>query len=345
MDSPYTGQNLIFIFSQPRAGSTLLQRILGGHPDVHALGEAWFMLPPFYVLRPDDYEAEYTSHGALMGLRSFLRSLPREEEEYYEAVRRMSGYLYGCALAAAGKRFFLDKTPRYFLIIRELVRTFPEARFLFLFRNPLAVLCSIRERWLGDNWLGYADCRIDLIDAPRLLTEGRALLGEKGLTVSYEQLVTQPEDEIRRICHWLGLEFAPELVEYGRHGLEHWEMGDPQRIYELRRPTAEYADKWVQALGQPQAWRLAHDYLEVLGPTLVEEMGYSFAGLRAVVEARRPIARSLWITFSLNAVLRDDCALKRRLLTGWQRVRSAVRRHGLTGAAWRALRKMVALTP
>jgi hypothetical protein len=345
MNSPYTGHNLIFILSQPRAGSTLLQRILGSHSEIHALGEPWFMLPPFYVLRPDNYEAEYTSHGALLGLRSFLRSLARGEEEYYEAVRRMAGYLYGCALAASGKRFFLDKTPRYFLIIPELLRTFPAARFLFLFRNPLAVLCSIRERWLGDNWLGCPNHRIDLIDAPRLLTEGRALLAEKGLTVSYEHLVAHPEDQIRRMCDWLGLSFSPTLVEYGRNGMERWDMGDPQRVYEHRRPTAEYVDKWMQALEQPQAWRMVHDYLEILGPTLVEQMGFSFTAIRALVEARRPAAHSLWTTFSLDAVLREDRPLRRRLLAGWQRLRSAVGRHGLTGVAWRAVRKIVALTP
>src|SRR6516165_4829830 len=64
MTIPQDGSNLIFLFSQPRAGSTLLQRILGRHPDIHTVAEPWIMLPSFYVMRPDRCEAEYTTQGA-----------------------------------------------------------------------------------------------------------------------------------------------------------------------------------------------------------------------------------------------------------------------------------------
>ncbi len=334
------GSNLIFLFSQPRAGSTLLQRILGRHPDIHTVAEPWIMLPPLYVFRPDQCDAEYTSHGAWIGINSFLNSLPGGEEEYYEGLRRMFGYLYGQALAATGKRFFLDKTPRYFLIVPELARTFPKARYIFLFRNPLAVLCSIQETWLGDNWLGFASQRLDLLHAPRLLTEGRARIGGS-LTIRYEHLVERPAVEVRRLCEWLGVDFHPEMIEYGRGGVERWVHGDPQRVYQHSRPTTEYTNKWLDSLHNPQLWRLAHEYLEWLGPRQLEEMGYSYAELSAAVNTMRPPRRRLWFTFSLATVTERGIGVRYHLLKGMQRLRNGIVRHGPVGATGRVLRKLL----
>jgi hypothetical protein len=339
MTIPQDGSNLIFLFSQPRAGSTLLQRILGRHPDIHTVAEPWIMLPSFYVMRPDRCEAEYTTQGAWIGLSNFLNHLPGKEEDYYQGVRQMFGYLYGQALAPTGKRFFLDKTPRYFLIIPEITRVFPKARFIFLFRNPLAVLCSIRETWLGDNWLALDSQRIDLLDAPRLLTEGQERVNGEGLTIHYERLVANPENEVRRICEGLGIDFRPDMIEYGRGGVERWVLGDPRGVYQHSRPMAENADKWAASLRDPQLWRLVHDYLKWLGPEQVDRMGYSYLELSATVDAARPPRRRLWFTFSLATVTERCPTARRHLLGTIQRVRNAVLRHGLVGATAAGLRK------
>ena len=44
MSDSYLGDNLIFIISQPRSGSTLLQRMLSGHADIKSAAETWLML-------------------------------------------------------------------------------------------------------------------------------------------------------------------------------------------------------------------------------------------------------------------------------------------------------------
>jgi hypothetical protein len=58
-----TGKNLIFLISQPRAGSTLTQAILGSHRDIYTLSEPWLMLHPIYALRPEDYQGEPSKLG------------------------------------------------------------------------------------------------------------------------------------------------------------------------------------------------------------------------------------------------------------------------------------------
>ena len=184
--------HLIFLISQPRAGSTMLQRILAGHGDVQTLSEPWLMLHPFYALRQAGYEAEYNAGVARGAVLDFLQSLPRGEQDYLEGLRRMYLYLYDRALAGSGKHFFLDKTPRYYFVIPELLRTFPEAHFIILLRNPLGVLNSVLSTRVRENWYALHKFKHDLLRAPQLILAGLEQLGDKAIVVHYEQLLQDP---------------------------------------------------------------------------------------------------------------------------------------------------------
>lgn len=327
------GEGLIFVISQPRAGSTMLQRMLGGHPDIHTVGEPWLMLYPLYALRQQGYEAEYSAPTARPALQEFLNTLPNGEEEYIEGVRRMCSYLYGRALEASGKRYFLDKTPRYYLIIPELVRAFPEARFIILLRNPLSMLCSILDTWIKQQWSWVYYFKSDLVRAPRLLLEGAGLMGERGLVIHYEQLVTDPENEMRRVCAMLGEDFTPDMVEYNRQNLPHWQLGDQKGVYQHTRPVAENAQKWVEAIRDPQVWRLASDYLRWLGRETVEQMGYAYDELQQQLAANEPNRARLWLTFPLSWYLEEQLEKRRKWERGIARLAHALRQRGVKGGA------------
>ena len=329
-----TGANLIFLISQPRAGSTLLQRMLGSHPEVRAVSEPWLMLHPLYALRPEDHQAQYGTRTAHAALQSFLQELPEREEAYLEGVRRMYGYLYARALAESGKRLFLDKTPRYYYVIPELLRTFPDAHFLILLRNPLAVLCSIVTRWVTWEWTQVYRYRDDLVLGPALLLEGLAALGPQGIMVRYEELVQGPQAQMERICDWLGIEFTPEMIEYGDQDLPRWNLGDTDSIHESTRPMADKLENWLAALGESQMWRLVRDYLEWLGPETIQRLGYSYGELQQTVASRRPARTRLWGTHSLQWLLERPLQERSWAVRSALRVRRGMRRgrKGLEGA-------------
>lgn len=261
------------------------------------------MLHPFYALREGGYEAEYSAHLARIGTHDFLSHLPCGENEYVEGVRRMYGYLYERALAGSGKHYFLDKTPRYYFVITELYETFPDAYFVILLRNPLAVLCSIIGRIKG-NWLSLVRSRPDLIDAPLLLLEGMDRLGERAIVVHYEKMLKDPEGEIDAICKLLGTSFVPEMINYGRDVAPQWRFGDKKAVHTKTRPDSENAEKWVEALSEPQVWRLADDYLRLLGRETIERMGYCYEELEEILRTRKPDRRRLFFTFSLAWLLK-----------------------------------------
>jgi len=271
------GTNLIFIISQPRAGSTLLQRILGNHPDIHTVSEPWLMLHPLYALRKVGIQTEYNAEAALLALHQFLSALPEGEQAYWEALRRAFSYLYERALTIAGKKLFLDKTPRYYFIIPELHRLFSNAKFIFLLRNPLAVLASILETWVKDNPWRLSNFRHDLLTAPSCILRGIKLLKDQAIVVHYEDLVSRPESALSDLCKKLGISFYAGMVEYGGHQEQaRWYYGDQEIVYQHNRPVPEEASQWVEVLSRSRCWcRWAQAYLPCLGPDIVSRMGYS----------------------------------------------------------------------
>ena len=52
-------------------------------------------------------------------------------------------------------RCFVDKSPPYHLIAQQIISTFPDARFVFLWRNPLSVLASIVDTLADGRWDTY----------------------------------------------------------------------------------------------------------------------------------------------------------------------------------------------
>ena len=119
MSDAYLGENLIFIISQPRSGSTLLQRILFGHPDVQTSAETWLMLHPAYSLRHRGITADYNAHFAYEGAKEFLENYTRGRDVQLDAIREWARMIYQDAIDKHQKRWFMDKTPRYFFIFRS----------------------------------------------------------------------------------------------------------------------------------------------------------------------------------------------------------------------------------
>ena len=281
------GENLIFLISQPRSGSTLLQHILGSHPEIHTLPEPWFMLHLVYGTRKSGIRTEYNAGFAQRALEDFLRELTEGEEVFIVGVRKMANYLYERALEGTGKELFLDKTPRYYLIIPELYRIFPRAKFIFLIRNPLSVLSSIIETNFRGVWHGLftTDRKHDILTAPDLILKGIEHLGDKGIVVHYESLVMKPEETVSEVCEKIEVKFIPDMIKYGdRVQFSGDVLVDPKSIYKHEAPVTDYVNLWQKKFDTEQKIYIAKKYLSTLGPEVVERLGYSYSDLMSALD-------------------------------------------------------------
>lgn len=276
------GSNLVFLISLPRSGSTLLQRVLGGHPDIATLAEPWIMLHPLYALKSSGLEAEYDASVARQALTDFMGQIEGGEDAYIAGIRRFAGGLYANALRCQDKRLFLDKTPRYYRIIPELQRVFPNAHFVFLLRNPLAVLSSTLNTWFDNDVERLRDTRNhkDLLDGPHLLMQGIQTLGDQAIIMQYEDLVDDPTSMVTDLCMRLGLKFNSGMLDYGQRAAPAGRFGDQVGIAQHSQPSPDSRNKWASHLAEDPLCSFALQYLDDVGSVTISRLGYDIDKLR-----------------------------------------------------------------
>jgi Sulfotransferase family len=276
-----------FILSLPRTGSTLLQRILGSHDQIGTSSEPWLLLPLLYALRERGVHAEYEHETMARGVRGFAAEyLPAGEGAYRSAVHDLALRLY--AEAAPGKAYFLDKTPRYHHVAGELFEVFPDGRFVFLWRHPVAVAASLIETFGGGRW-NLDTYSADLFRGLANLIEAYCTHADASIAVRYEELVTEPEREVRRVLRYLGVSDRDSgVARFGELELRNPEYWDPTGTRRYDGVSTESLERWKQTMAGPVRRSWSRRYVRWIGRERLAVMGYDLDGLLAEIDALPP---------------------------------------------------------
>ena len=240
------GEGLIFIFSLPRSGSTLLQRVLAGHSQIYTRSEPWLLLHPLYARRRGDVMVPYNHNLARLGVDDFIADLPGTEENYFYWLRTCFAGLYRDIARKHQAAWYLDKTPRYHQIADDIMEVFPRAKFILLWRHPLAVLRSMYEDVQFDvrkmsHW--KIDLGNGLANLLKLKETGRCI------EVYYEQFVAAPAAELERLMQRLGISFEPGLLDvFARDCDSEWRFGDKKKAWSTKTIEAQSVDLWRDLL-------------------------------------------------------------------------------------------------
>lgn len=276
----------LFIFSLPRSGSTLLQKMLMRHDAIESCSEPWSLLPYLSTFQSSDLLDIRTAYGqelTALALDDFCASLPQGRETYRSHLHDFMIDLYG-EVVGPDVTYFLDKTPRYFYIADDALDLFPEAKAILLTRQPLSVASSIVQTWGNGRWNLFFH-ENDLYDGPRKLAALRKDRGDRLLVVSYENLVTNPERTIREVFAHLDLPMVAEaLTDFGGARLE-GTMGDPTTRAYTSSVSNQSLDRWKATFATGQRQRWAHRYLDALGDDVIATLGYDMADLHRQVDA------------------------------------------------------------
>ena len=272
---------LLFVISPPRAGSTLLQRMLGSHTEILTLPEPHLITPLAYLGFYDLVDkAPYDHINAAEAMRTFVEHLPRKEEDYLDALRAYANTLYERALAPSGRRYFLDKTPAYALVLPFLRKLYPDARYIVLTRHPLAVMSSYANSFFDGDW--RAAHQFNAV-VERYVPAIAAFLRQPPrhtLQIRYEDLVADPAATLSRIFEFLELEDQPEAVNYGQRFEAKKGMGDPITVHNEGRPVSTSLEKWVaELLHDPDKLALAQRIASDLSAQDVDAWGFDKAQL------------------------------------------------------------------
>lgn len=264
--------NVLFIFSLPRSGSTLLQRVLASHEKISTVAEPWVLLPFVYPLKREGVYTEYSHAEAYDALQDFCAELPQGESDYLGAVRKAVLDLYQ-QVSDEHAEYFLDKTPRYHLIVDEIIRMFPDGRFIFLWRNPLSVIASIMETWGAGKWI-IPRFKIDLFDGLQNLIKVCEERREHLFTLNYEDVVSGNKEIWEKLFEYLGLDFSPLALEEFAGVELRGRMGDSTGVKDYNSLNNEPVEKWKSILTNPfrKAW--CRKYLKWIGRERLAVMGY-----------------------------------------------------------------------
>lgn len=199
--SNVTSRRPIFVLGLPRSGTTLVEQILVSHSQVTDGAEINLFraaampiggLDPeavaaFAAARPDGLDA--------IGL-SYLRML---EDRFGP-----DGHV-------------VDKTLNHSRFLGLIHRVLPEARFIWLRREPGAVAWSSFRTWFAQdmNWTWSLDAiGRHVRSEDRLHDHWTRVMGDAILTVPYEGLVSDPQPWIARILNHVGLPFEPGVEAF-----------------------------------------------------------------------------------------------------------------------------------
>lgn len=276
--------NLIFLISQPRSGSTLLQKLLSRNSRIYSVAEPWIMLHPIYSLKKSGVYSEYDRKIELQATEAFINNMPGGGKKlYFDRLKDMYLGFYDAYLQTTDKDYFLDKTPRYYFILKELMELYPNAKFIILRRNPLSVLYSIINTWTKDSDYRLLNLRHDLQTAIANLDEYSDV--ENVFQIKYESLVDNPEATLSGLCQYIGIDYEENMLTYDSK--EKWELGD-QKVYENKKISSGLKYSWGTDKLSHQAWRNLHDYMEWIGQGRMKRLGYDYNKLRTILYENMP---------------------------------------------------------
>jgi tetratricopeptide (TPR) repeat protein len=195
----------VFIVGMPRSGSSLVEQILASHPAIHGAGELDFMA--------------HVWSGAVGMLSTAKEQYPacldHLNQDQVDGIAQI--YLQPLVALDPSALRITDKLPLNFLNLGLISLLLPGARVIDVRRDPRdTCLSCFMAMFEGGN-----DFKFDLNHTAhfyrqyrRLMEHWKSSLDLPILDVSYEELVTDPEQQVRRMLEFLGVPWDERCLDF-----------------------------------------------------------------------------------------------------------------------------------
>lgn len=230
------GPQPIFIIGMARSGTTLLERMLGNHPQVAVAGE----------LQDFGSQLHWMADTRNAQSDQLVERLPYLD--YAQLGRR---YLAQTQWRARGRAFFIDKQPPNWVLAAAIHNALPGAPILNLVRDPMDTCFSNWRAYFGDACAYSYD--LDTLaahfnDYRRVVAHWHQLFPGAILDVPYAELVREPEATMRKVFHFCGLDWEPGCTDITRNAAPSATLSAAQVRGGVRRDTGSQWTRYAAHL-------------------------------------------------------------------------------------------------
>ncbi len=271
-----------FIVGSDRSGTTMLRLMLDRAEDGPAIPPETMFITDF---RSVLHGGDLSTHDASIEFARRVWAHPRVQMwgiegspqqppaglSHEDAFRWAVEQPFIAYMQRDGKTWWSDKTPPHIDHVDLLADVFPGARFVELVRDGRDVALSMITMPWGDNNVWTAGVRW-----AHCIREGerqRAKRPDEVLLVRYEDLVTEPAEQLQRVSDFLGMEYDDEMLAVERTDTSKLQHQDWfSNLWQGINTSA--VDKWRTKMSE-------HDqrvFLAAAGDEL-QLLGYDDAGL------------------------------------------------------------------
>ena len=196
----------IFIMGLPRTGTTLVERILGSHSQVHSAGELNNFAEQLVVLSQRMSSDKKLSKDELVNQSARL-DFSKLGKAYIDSTRPYSGHT----------KHFIDKLPLNYLYTGLIHLALPKAKIVHLARHPLDTCYAIYKR-LFKNAYPFSYDLEDLgryyVAYHKLMEHWYSVMPGKVHRLSYERLVADTEGETRKLLEFCNLPWEQDCLQF-----------------------------------------------------------------------------------------------------------------------------------
>ena len=207
-----------FVVSVPRSGSTLLRLMLDAHPELAIPSETHFIpkISSFTKIKRNNKKKFYNT----LINNQHWPDFHIKNELFLEEIKKIKKFTYSEGLRTFytiyakkhNKKRWGDKTPPYSAHIIDIKKLLPEAYFIHLIRDGRDVALSLKDKWFGpgnkidelaNNWV----YRIRE-------TRRQAQHLTNYIEIRFEDLITEPENTLKKICNFIKLPYSNQMLNY-----------------------------------------------------------------------------------------------------------------------------------
>jgi len=247
----------IFVLGRPRSGSTLIEQILSSHPAIEGTAELPYIADFARRLLERERPARGTCYPQILE-KLESAALAALGEEYLERTK---------AHRKLDRPFFIDKSPANYHHAGMIHLILPNAKIIDARRHPAACCLSMFKHNYTDTNLRLTELGRVYRDYVELMAYFDGVLPGRIHRVIYEELVADPEAEIRKLVAYLGLPFEDSCL----------------RFYETERPVRTPSSEQVRRPISGQAVDHWRNFEPWLAP-LIDSLGSVFTAYPRVPE-------------------------------------------------------------